>query len=1542
MRFPGSVLTCLFLLSLSQVLFAATPPSTPITNTATASSTGGEFAPITADATFVVADNIPANIGLLRLTTSLADPTASPLLMPASQCYRNPTNTGSLITNPISALGNIPISAGSSIELGSPSAYTAGEPIFIRVVDYDQNLNGSLIEDVYVTLTVAETDDAETLLLRETGASTGEFIGVIQSRGIGSGVQQFNCFLEVADDSAVSASYQDENEATDVVAAAVLVDPFGIYFDSVTGEPISGTAISLIDDATGALADVFSPDGLATWPSTVITGAPVTDSLGRIYDIPAGEYRFPLIAPGDYYLEIQINEGEVFPTMLTDAEIQANPGGPYVLTTGSRGEVFNVPPGPAIQIDLPVDRPEGVVSIEKQASHTTAAIGDFVEYRINISNNREDISLPDASIRDILPMGFRYQEGSFRFNDVPAADPIFGSMAEQMHIDLGTIPANSSVSVSYVTEITAGASLGENINRVFSTTANASSNIATASIEVLDELMQSTSLLVGRVMTGQCSETTESAGIADVVLRLEDGSYVVTDSEGRWHAEDIEPGTHTLRLDEYSLPEGYELVSCQQTARSAGSDTSRFVNPVAGSIWREDFYVHIPDGVDIGLSVGEQIEQITRLSEGLGATPEFSIADQDDEFEILWPLDRATPRSQSTNIVVKHHRDQNIKIFINGGEVSPLNYEGRDVSRETTTSLSRWRGVDIRPGSSMLEAVLINDEGQEIDRLSRTVHFSGGPYSAELDLEKSLLKADGKSPILVAVRLLDKDGFPVRPGVSGLYSVRQPHSPWFTDAQEAANDLIDNQDIRPRYQVHEGGIAYLAIEPTTLSGKVIVDVPLLDDRFEDVEAWLEPEDRDWIMVGLADGTWSDEKFSGALEPLIPEEEDNYSFDGRVAFYAKGRLPGSFLLTTAFDSAKQTSDAPTSLNNQIDPDAYYTVYGDNAQKLESTVNSGSKLYLKIERSNFYALFGDMTTGLSVAELSNYSRTLSGIKTEYFSENVEITAFAAENALSFQRDEIFPNGISGPYLLTRTRVVEGSEQVSFEIRDNNQTGRILETISLSLHRDYEIDYRSGFLRFNSPVLSRDEDGNPIFIVVTYETRDTRDATLTAGGRVEFSDANDRVEVGFSYVSESDPNIDGELLGTDIEIELTETTEIHAEYASSETAVLGTGYAWLVEATEESGDITARIRISENDEGFGIGQTSSSESSTRKTSADLIWNPTDNQEWTVIGLKQESLSENNTTDAGSISYEFRGDNFTTDIGYLVAEDTDPDGISSQSELVVTDLTLDLGQKLDLNLGAEFSPNDQDEAESFPTRYTAGMDYLLTDSVTAFALQEVTVGSVESESSRIGLRTRPWQGGEINVGLDRSRTAEANRLSTVAGMVQRWRINDAWSADFTLDRGQSTGEANGAGALTVDDATRSGSTTGEEFTSGTLGWDWTSGNWGWNNRIEYREAAAETIQSFQTSLVRQLNTGKTMLSSLDWIDQETEIDQRKDVRLSLGYADRSIPGMTWLHRTDLVSSQLSSAAGSLKEEKLLPTTTSILITGIMVSSACTQPPNM
>lgn len=1519
MRFPWPVLACLLFLVESSALFAATPPLTPITNIATASSVGNEFSPVTAQFTFIVDNNIPAEIGLLRLTSLLADPSANPLVMPASQCFRNPTSTGSVITNPITALGNIPITAGSNIDVGDPSAYTAGEPVFIRVVDFDQNLDGTTVETIVVELVVNTSGDSELLVLIETGISTGEFIGVIQSRSVEDGLQQFNCFLEVTDNSAISARYEDENEATDVVAAAILVDPFGIYFDSATGEPIDGTVISLVNDDTGLAAVVFSPDGLAGWPSTVITGQAITDSLGRVYPIPVGEYRFPLIAPGNYRLDIQSNEGEIFPTNLTDPEIQTAPGGPYVLIVGSRGEVFNVPPGPAVQIDLPVDRPEGVVSIDKQVSHASAAIGDFVEYRISVNNTRSDIDLPNASIRDVLPMGFRYQSGSFRFNNAPAPDPIMDAAGEQLQIALGTIPTDSSVSLSYITEITAGANYGENINRAFSTTFNANSNIATASIDVLDELMASTSLLVGRVMTGSCSESADSIGIADVVLRLEDGSFVVTDSEGRWHAEDIEPGTHTLRLDEYSLPEGYELVSCEQTARSAGSDTSRFVNPVAGSIWREDFYVQIPEGADVGLSIGEQIEQLTRLSNGLGETPEFSVADLEEGFEILWPIDRATPRSQSTNIVVKHNRDQSVKVFINGGQVNPLNYEGRDASRNTEIALSRWRGVDIRSGSSILEAVLYDENDVEIGRVSRIVHFSGGPYTAELDFEKSMLKADGKSPILIAVALKDKEGFPVRPGVGGFYSVNNPHSPWFTDAQSAANDLIDNQDIQPRYQVHEGGIAYLAIEPTTLSGKVVLNVPLLEDRFEEIEAWLEPEDRDWIMVGLADGTWSDEEFTGALEPLPSDEDDSYSFNGRVAFYAKGRLPGSFLLTTAFDSAKETSDAPTSLNNQIDPDAYYTVYGDNAQKLESTVNSGSKLYLKIERQNFYALYGDMTTGLNVAELSNYSRTLSGIKTEYSSENFEFTAFAAENSLSNQRDEIFPNGISGPYLLTRTKVVEGSEIVSFEVRDRNQTGQILETIPLTLHRDYEINYQSGFLTFNSPVLSRNEDNNPIFIVVSYETRDARDSTLTAGGRIEFSDAQDRVQLGVSFISESDPNIDGELIGTDLEIEFSDTTELRAEYAETDTAAMGKGYAWLVEATEESGDLTARVRLAETGEGFGLGQQNNSESSTRKTSADLVWRPTDNQELTVIGLTLENLTEGNTTDSGSLNYKYRADIFTSEIGYIIAEDTDMDGISARSELVSTDLTLDLGKKLDLNVGAEFSPTDQAEAESFPTRYTAGLDYLLTDSVTAFAQQEVTVGSVESESTRIGLRTRPWQGGELNIGLDRSRTGEADRLSTVAGMVQRWRVNDNWAIDFSLDRGQSTGAINNSGALTAADAAPNGSPSGEAFTASTLGWDWNTGNWGWNNRIEYRDAETEAIQSFQTALVRQLNSGKTMLSSLDWIDQETSLDRREDITLSLGYADRSMPGITWLHRTDLVSSSITSALGEVQEEKLI-----------------------
>ena len=82
----------------------------------------------------------------------------------------------------------------------------------------------------------------------------------------------------------------------------ILVDPFGIAFDSRDGTPVSEVRITLIDAATGQPALVFGDDGISSYPSTIVTGQSVTDSGGMRYDYPAGDYRFPLVRPGRYRL----------------------------------------------------------------------------------------------------------------------------------------------------------------------------------------------------------------------------------------------------------------------------------------------------------------------------------------------------------------------------------------------------------------------------------------------------------------------------------------------------------------------------------------------------------------------------------------------------------------------------------------------------------------------------------------------------------------------------------------------------------------------------------------------------------------------------------------------------------------------------------------------------------------------------------------------------------------------------------------------------------------------------------------------------------------------------------------------------------------------------------------------------------------------------------------------------------------------------------------------------------------------------------------
>ena len=90
------------------------------------------------------------------------------------------------------------------------------------------------------------------------------------------------------------------------------------------------------------------------------------------------------------------------------------------------------------------------------------------------------------------------------------------------------------------------------------------------------------------------------------------------------------------------------------------------------------------------------------------------------------------------------------------------------------------------------------------------------------------------------------------------------------DAQQA-RQLAGLERARPVWHVDgEDGVAYVELEPTTASGTVTLRFNFRDGelvREQRVEAWLDPGERPWTIVGLAEGTIGFNRLDRNLEAL---------------------------------------------------------------------------------------------------------------------------------------------------------------------------------------------------------------------------------------------------------------------------------------------------------------------------------------------------------------------------------------------------------------------------------------------------------------------------------------------------------------------------------------------------------------------------------------------------------------------------------------------------------------------------------------------------
>jgi uncharacterized repeat protein (TIGR01451 family) len=1769
------------------------------------------------------------------------------------------------------------------VEVWPTGVYHINQPVYITLADADRNVDSLVAETVSVTLTSNTVPgDSETLLMQETGVNSGVFAVVIPSAGPAFAVTPNNGQISVATDTRLTVNYQDPFYPSDTVAQAALVDPFGIVFDSVTGAPISGVTVTLINDATGLPATVVGDDGAVNFPNPVVTGNSFIHG-GQTYTLPAGGFRFPLVAVGSYRLQLGPVPGHRVPsTVPNNSMANDGAGNPYSVVTGSRGEVFVVAVGPALNIDIPADPAASLFFLQKTVSRAEASAGDFLQYRLELRND-EAVTATAATINDILPPGMRYQAGSLRVNDQPVADPTISADGRTLSFGIGDVAAASTVRVSYVVLLGAGVLPGDAVNtaRAAAIGGVLNSNAAQVAVRIREPLFSGRFTIIGRVFEGECGTPwSELKGVANVRVMMEDGTYVITDKDGQYHFEAVRPGTHVVQLDVDSLPPGQEMQSCMQNTRFAGRSFSQFVDVKGGGLWRADFFTRKPRA-EIGIRLsqaqgktdqaGAGLEQrvevdgsipvddlkiMVMLPAGMSyepgsarvdgkPAPDPTIADSLATFSLgrearaawkrliefrlvaplkpasvevpppaelpvavptpalsvsivssklfnaqfdrcsseLPPIDRAAlekllaklrsnggierveligyadsrtlskecrkhfksndelsharakalgefigprlglapervriiglgtnaplidnknfdamaknrsadfivysreageqavtvipptttvvqiastsgpelaqttspveitaaptvaeaqevdcptqplkamasfeqsgqrkrtpvaetavlcgsdtnsvpsgesgtrksvditpaagatpreiqerqqrraavmsdvaasgaevdwfagqqpgvawlfpgaghnPRSPAVRIAIKHTPGQSILLKTPSGEpVDALNFDGTQLSADQKIAVSIWRGVPLVEGDNLFTAEILDAGGKKVQEISQTIHYANAPARAELVLEQSYLRADGiRSPVL-AVRFLDRDGKPVRAGVSGPMTLHAPYRSQQQVEFEQTRQLSGMDRFEPQYVVEgDDGIAYIELAPTTDSGTVQLDLnfqlPGDNRRSQELRAWLEPQARDWVVVGFAEGTVGYTTLKDNSQSLSGQVEDGHYSDGQISLYAKGRVLGKWILTMAFDSDK-ADDRRKSLLGTIDPNEYYTLYGDgSAQRHDAP--SQSKLYLKLERGQFYALFGDYETGLTQTQLSRYSRTLNGIKVENGGGPVVFTVFAAETPQSFAHDEIQGDGTSGLYRLTQRRIVLNSEKIRIETRDRLHAEKIIDSRMLSRHIDYDIDYTNGTLFFRQPVNGRDANFNPIVIVAEYETLGVASKELNAGGRIGVTLNEGRVQAGVSAIRDENRLSSTNLAGADLKIRVGKDSELRVEAAqtSGQAATISTeGIAWLTEFEHHSSRYDALLYARRQEPGFGLNQQSFSAAAQQKIGAQGRMRLSDT--WTVQGeaYQQENLSSKTTRDAaqGKLRYE------TTEGGVSVGAQSITDR-SEGGALAGRDYRSDqamlsanrwfMNRKLELSAQSETALGGRSDSVDFPDRYLLGATYAITDYARLLAGQEFTDGAYDTSTSRVGVQVTPWKGARLDSTLNQSQISEYGpRTFAQMGMTQAVLINERWGMDLSVDSSQTFNKSAQPGpVLNRNHPVAAGGSLGgipgatEDYVAVSTGASYRAPLWSWNGRAETRNGETTDRYGFVSHFLRQAKAGVAFGSSAQFLRTEQEAGATSRLAsVDLSWAFRPL-GLHWsiLDRLELRYEDVKNGGGA------------------------------
>lgn len=1324
------------------------------------------------------------------------------------------------------------VNLNESININYPEYYTYDDLLIIKVIDMDHNINQTQKDKLEIQLT-STAGDIEKLNLIETNIQSGIFVGYINLNHIpenGLATEQIqNGYLTVNTNDTVLAYY---NNYSRNISTNIFISPDCYVFSSESGNVLPNTEVSIYEKTSNELIE-------------------------RRFTDSEGKFNFGHIDSGEFILKLREEEnGNFFPSVYSPNELAQYSF--VVDEIKSYGLPFTHYGGSLGQIDIPTDNERSDLFLEKKVNKEISSIGEIVQYTLTLTN-RSTKKSSDITVEDMLPKGLKYKKGTSKINDVKTI-PTISKDGRILTFLIDEIDAQEEIKIKFIAEITSLADEHKIINQAtFYGPTVANSNVATAATLMKEELFKSTGFIFGKVYT--CDD---KIGVQNVKLYMQNGIYILTDEEGKFHIEGIENGTHVIQIDKDKLPKGYEVGTLKENAKFAGKNFSRFVNLERGGLKKVEFCLN---KVEVKESKNDFKIEETEVEK----MPDYEVKDlieNEGQMKILWPPNNFLPDVLSTKIAVVYDKKYTIKGFINNEKIDMIHFDGKLTDIKTNTVIDTFRGLDLKERENIIKFQFYDGE-KIIKTITKKVIFAGKPFNIEYVKEKSFSVADGKNNPVIALRFTDDKGIPLRKGMTGDFEINLPY--------KAKKDGFASLN---RYEVLSDGIAYITLEPTEQAGDVKLEFKI-DEKVHSVDARLKADPRDWIIVGFGEGMVGYNKVKDHIESTDSTEIVK---KGRISFFAKGIIKGEWLLKLGYDSGKDTEN--TVLFDKIDPNRYYTLYNDKSSQ-EYEASSREKLFVKLEKDNFNAMFGDFQTDIAKGKLTEYTRRTTGLKAEYKDDNYEAVYFATNTEHLFMRDEIQGDGTSGVYYLKGQEIELNSEVIEIQVRDRYKPEIILETRTLARYRDYSIDYERGAIYFKEPIYSTDKDFNPQYIIAEYEVKTDGKRNLTHGGRGLYK--KDDLKVGGTFISEDADNINRMMYGVDAEYDINKKFKIKGEYAKTDidadTQYSGTAKAFELEYKDNNTTIESYYR--EQDNAFGLNQLNETLGGTRKIGIDVKQRISENKEIITSGYRDENLLDNSIRDI----FELKGRYFEKDWSVFTGgRYLDSPNVGQINQLLIGGEKSFLKNKLKALLEYDHTLSNKEDSV-YPTRLKTRLDYNLDQNTSLFT----SIEFMKDRENRFqtGVEHKAWKGMTMKNMTVNEIKEDTSRLYNVYNLRQDYKLNEQWSFSVGYENGEMLDNNN-----FISDGK-------DKFNAYNAGAEYTKDKFGIASSIEYRDSLIEEKYNFIANSYKKVNEGFAfgLSAGLNLLDNTTIGSERNDGRLIGSFVYRP-DNSKWmvLNKTDLV----------------------------------------